>query len=348
MQSKFYIRKFADMHVHLRHTDPIMLKKVIRHTARVCEYAVVMPNTDPPTITAEDIAIGRREIRTHADKWSKDFKPLMMMKMEANCHPDLIREAKTLKAVGTKCYPEGVTTNSNTGLTQQFLNEPTTNIKECWEEQQNNGMISSWHGEMPDSFVMNAETDFLPFIINLAKNYPKLKIVLEHITTKAAVEVVMNNLHKNIAATITYHHLRTTLDDVLKNKLRPHHYCKPIPKTPDDRKALLEAAFSGHPNFFLGSDSAPHDKNSKECEYGCAGVYSSPCLVEGMVDLFSSVDKLNKLEQFACVFGPEFYGLPPSASFIGLEYKSCYVSPEIDGIVPFHAGEKLTWSIFEV
>jgi dihydroorotase len=338
---QFEMPKLADMHVHLRHTDIPTLKNVVNYTAQVCEYAVVMPNTNPPTITAKDVANGRRNILTYS---KYNFQPLMMMKMEGNCCPDLIRDSK---AIGTKSYPEGVTTNSNIGLSQQLLKDPSKNLKECWEEQQANGMISSWHGEMPNSFVMDAEQDFLPFIANLSKNYPKLKIVLEHITTAAAVDLIINhNPHNNIAATITYHHLRMTLDDILKHKIRPHHYCKPVPKTPKDRESLLNAAFSGNPQFFLGSDSAPHSIPSKECSHGCAGVYTSPVLVQGLADLFDSVEKLDRLESFACRFGPEFYNLSPIQSTLCLERRNWTIPLEYNGFVPYHAGETLTWRLY--
>jgi dihydroorotase len=338
--------KIADMHLHLRHDNPVMMERVIRYTSAVCEYAVVMPNTTPPTITAEDIVLGRLNINKAAK--NPLFKPLMMMKMESNCHPDLIREAKVLRAVGAKVYPSAVTTNSERGLDQITLNHPTKNLLECWEEQQSNGMISSWHGEMPNSSALTAEKDFLPFIIKLAQNFPKLKIVMEHLTTAEAVEAIKSsktNPNKNIAATITYHHLRLTLDDVLDRGLKPHHYCKPIPKTNADREALRNAAFSGNPNFFLGSDSAPHYKNMKEAETGMPGVYTAPVLAQGLVDFFDSCSELQKLKNFASVFGPQFYGLEPVKEKISLKNEKWTVPTDFGGIVSLHSGETLNWSL---
>jgi dihydroorotase len=319
------------MHCHFRHDNEEMLAKVAPHTAKVCKYAVAMPNTIPPTISQESLIQGKQRIEKFG------VIPLMMMKMESNCVPEMFVK----EAIGTKSYPEGVTTNSERGLSVEILKNPPKNLKECWELQAETGMISSWHGEMPNSFAMNAEEDFLPFIVKLAKDYPKLKIVLEHITTAAAVDVVLMN--KNIAATITYHHLKMTLDDVIRDKIRPHHYCKPIPKTPKDKRMLLNAAFSENPRFFLGSDSAPHYLENKECSHGCAGVYSSPVLAQGLVELFYG--RLDILEKFACEFGPEYYNLPPITEEIELERREWQVPVEIDGIVPYHAGETLPWRL---
>lgn len=330
------MRKLADMHVDLRHTDPKMLAIAIRHTANQCGCAVVMPNTKNPTITAEDIVLGRKYINEAASRYNTSFKPLMMIKMESTCSPDMIREAKVLKAVGTKSYPS-----------EEILEKPPKNLKECWEEQSANGMISSWHCEMPNSFVMDSEKDFLPFIVKLAKNYPKMKIVLEHITTKEAVELVMNQNPGNIAATITYHHLKITLDDVLKNKLQPHYYCKPIPKTLKDRMALCMAAFSGNPHFFFGSDSTPHFKENKEGPSGCAGVFTAPILAQGLVDLFDTALKLEKLEDFACNFGPQFYNVPPPQGELRLEKTSFIPNESYNDVVTFSLDEKIQWRLKE-
>jgi dihydroorotase len=157
--------------------------------------------------------------------------------------------------------------------------------------------------------------------------------------------VLNHNPHGNIAATITYHHLRLTLDDVLKNKLRPHHYCKPVAKTPYDREALRMAAFCGNPHFFLGSDSAPHRRGDKECSHGCAGVYTAPVLAPGLVDYFDKYDRLHLLENFACSFGPQFYGVDiKDDTPIYLTRQPWKVPDEFEGLVPFHAGEELNWT----
>lgn len=338
------IRKLCDAHVHLRQDNPSMLKQVVNPTAKVCKHAVVMPNTVVPIIFDDDVLRSRKEILKFSNY--PDFEPLIMMEMQANCTPDIIRKAKIAGAIGSKSYPKGVTTNSKDGLTEEILNNPPQNLLDCWEEQSKNGMISSWHGEMPNSFVMDGEKDFLPFISNLANCYPNLKIVLEHISTKDAVDLILNkNPHNNIAATITYHHLVLTLDDVLKYNFRPHSYCKPIAKTPNDRVWLINAALSGHPNFFLGSDSAPHYRHHKECVGGCAGIYSSPVLVEGLADFFESHHALDKMENFVSVFGPRFYGLPLSTEYITLIKKSWTVPYSYNNIVPFLAGEMLNWSV---
>jgi dihydroorotase len=341
------LRRLADMHVHFRHNDLDMLNRVIEHTANVCQYAVVMPNTVPPTISPESIVLGRHSIACAANRHTNadNFKPLMMIKMEANCTPEIIKQVKILGAVGTKSYPEGVTTNSAVGLSQEILENPPKNLLECWDEQQANGMISSWHGEMPKSFVMDAEADFLMFIKKLSSDFPKLKIVLEHITTAAAVDFVAHT--PNVAATITYHHLRLTLDDVLKHSLRPHNYCKPVAKRPEDKTALINAVLSGHPRFFLGSDSAPHMKSKKECDHGCAGVYTAPVLAQGLVDFFGRHNAIDKLDKFACVYGAEFYGLLPSSRCIMLVREEWKVPDMFEGIVPFHAGETLNWKLVE-
>jgi dihydroorotase len=335
------IAKLADMHVHFRHTDEEMVRRVAPHSERVCEYAVAMPNTVPPTISAQQVTAGRDLIRNYAPT----LKPLMMMKMEADCTPEMIYAAREAGAVGTKSYPEGVTTGSEVGLSEDVLNDPPQNLLDCWELQEKVGMVSSWHGEMPGSFVLDAEKDFLSFIDRLHQNYPKLKIVIEHITTHHAVQLVRYSTSPNLAATITLHHLILTLDDVLKDKLRPHNYCKPVAKKPYDREALLTAAFSKDPRFFLGSDSAPHMKKNKECAAGCAGVYTAPLLAEGLAYVFDHYDQLDSLEGFACFHGSDFYGLPRPQGRLDLRKTPFVVPEECEGVVPFMAGQTLKWSV---
>ena len=347
MKSEVKILKLFDAHVHLRHDNSRILQEVVIPTAKVCKYAVIMPNTSPPTISHNDVVWYRDQILFFSKQYP-DFNPLMMIKMESNCDPELIRSVKNVGAIGTKSYPEGVTTNSSKGLAEEVINNPPQNLLDCWEEQSKNGMISSWHGEMPKSFVMDGEKDFLPFISWLANQYPKLKIILEHISTADAVDLILNkNPHNNIAATITYHHLILTLDDVLKHNIYPHNYCKPVVKTPRDREFLVKAVLSGHPNFFLGSDSAPHCVKAKENCWGCAGIYSSPVLVQGLAEFFDSHDALDKMENFTSIYGARFYGLPLWEESITLIRKRFSVFAPFNefGFTPFRVAHDFGWGL---
>ncbi|MBU6389666.1 dihydroorotase, partial [Patescibacteria group bacterium] len=240
--------------------------------------------------------------------------------------------------VAGKLYPEGVTTNSEDGVNDIPALYPV------FERMAKEEFILCLHGERPGVFSLDRETAFLPVLEEIATRFPNLKIVLEHVTTEAAVELV-KKLPDTVAATITVHHLYLTLDDVIGDKIRPHHFCKPVAKRPEDRAALLAAATSGNPKFFLGTDSAPHAVETKECEAGCAGVYTAPVAIPLLAEIFERQNALDQLEGFTSFFGAEWYGLPPNAAHITLQKQEWIVPDRCGTVVPFRAGKKLTWKV---
>lgn len=327
------LRKLDDMHVHLRKGE--MLAKILPHTVRQCARALVMPNTTRPIVTAEDIINYRQSIQDLL-KAGDDFEPLMTFRIMPSTTPSMVKANKKGGAVAGKLYPDGLTTNSEGGVTDFKALYPT------YAAMQEEGLVLCLHGEMPGAFVLNQESAFLCTLKMLAQDFPKLKIVLEHATTADAIDLV-SQLPINVAATLTPHHMRCTLDDLLGEKLNPHLFCKPILKRPSDRDAVLKAATSGNPKFFLGSDSAPHSIETKECACGAAGIYSAPVLLPALVETFESVDKLDKLESFTSKFGAEFYGLPLNKGYVELTSEPWTVPDSYDGVVPFMAGLTMQW-----
>jgi dihydroorotase len=340
------IRTPDDFHVHFRQGK--ILEDVVPFTSRVFRRALVMPNTVPPILTADDVIRYRTEIIKAAQ--NPGFEPLMTIKLTAKTTPETIVDAKRAGIVAVKLYPEGVTTNSGDGVPVHDL----TRVYPVLSAMQQLGIVLSIHGEVPGRFVLEREDAFLPILHQITRKYPDLRIVLEHITTEKAVRFVESAL-PNVAATITLHHLLITLDDVLCDRkggsegINPHHYCKPVAKTPDDRRALLVAATSGNPKFFFGSDSAPHLREKKECSCGCAGVWNAPNAIGLLAEAFSHEDALQMLEPFVSEYGSEFYGLPLNEGTIRLElldYDDVYEVPQsIKGIVPFYAGKKVRWVV---
>ena len=345
--STITLPRFADMHAHFRSED--MMHKVLPHTAKYCSHAIAMPNTRPKAIlSADDIVWYQDDINGVLDTMKaiydknikKLFTPLMTIELRDNTTPEIVRAAHKAGAVAAKAYPLGATTNSDMGM-KDFCN-----VQETLKTMEEIGMLLLLHGEEPGDSILvtEREYEFIPTLYVLANNFPNLKIVLEHITTTNAVMTV-SRLPKNVAATITGHHLYLTLNDVIGSSIRPHNYCMPIAKGFFDRDSLVSAAISGNPKFFLGSDSAPHMKNTKECGCGCAGVYSAPVLPSILVELFEKHNALDKLEGFTSKFGTAFYGVEQNTHTITLEKKSWVVPATYDGIVPFKAGEKLTWQL---
>jgi len=329
------IRKADDMHVHLRQSD--MLHNVLGFTAMQCGRALVMPNTTPAILTVQDLVIYRETIEGALGK-NSDFIPLMTFKVVPTTTAALVQDMKKNGATAGKLYPEGVTTNSEGGVTDFEALYP------AYEAMEKEGIVLCLHGEMPGVFCLDRESSFLDTLRTIASDFPKLKIVLEHATTADAINCVLS-LPNNVAATLTVHHLYITLDDVIGDKLNPHVFCKPIAKRPEDRDALVKAALSGNPKFFLGSDSAPHLISNKENACGAAGVYTAPVLLPALCELFAKHDKLNLLELFTSVFGAKFYGLPLNESSITLVEEAWTVPEEYQGVKPFLAGSKLSWQV---
>ncbi|MDP3724934.1 MAG: dihydroorotase, partial [Nanoarchaeota archaeon] len=257
-----------------------------------------------------------------------------------NTTPEMIEYARKAGAVAGKVYPLGVTTNSDEGL----RNFESPDITRTFEKMREVGMILLLHGEIDKekTLVTKREEVFLPTLQGLAKKFPKLKIVLEHVSSKKGVRVI-EDLSENVAATITAHHLVLTLNDVIGYGIQPHNACMPTPKDFEDCDALLEAATSGNKKFFLGSDSAPHPREKKECKKGACGVFTAPVLPALLAEIFERAGRLDRLENFTSGFGAEFYGLPRNTETITLTKGEWLVPEQYGNVVPFKAGEKLSW-----
>lgn len=343
MNDRITLRRLDDMHCHFRVGS--LLKEVLPFTAQYAGRGIAMPNTRPRAIlTGEDVVWYRDEIKRAIDEMPHrhPFEPLMTIEIRDSTTPQMINEAYRAGAVAGKVYPLGVTTNSDEGL-RNFESE---SISETFRTMQDVGMLLLIHGELDRerTLVTKREEIFLPTLLMLAEKFPSLKIVLEHVSTRVAVESV-RQLGKNVAATITAHHLCLTLNDVVGYGIQPHHGCMPMPKDFDDRDTLIMAATSGDPKFFLGSDTAPHPREKKECANGACGVYTAPVLPQVLAEVFEKSGCLDRLEDFTSRFGAEFYSLPFNDGTISL-IKSEWVVPEqIGSVVPFRAGVKLQWQL---
>lgn len=331
-----------DWHLHLRDGD--VLNDTVRDTSRYMGRAIIMPNLVPP-VTDTEAALAYRD-RIIAEKPQGNFSPLMTLYLTDNTTPDEIRKAKATGHIyAAKLYPAGATTNSDSGVTSIDKLIPTL------EAMQEVGMLLLIHGEVTthDVDIFDREKQFLDTVLGpIVKKMPNLKIVVEHITTKDAVEFV-NNAGPNVAATITAHHLMFNRNHMLVGGIRPHFYCLPILKRNIHQLALVEAATSGSPKFFLGTDSAPHAQGRKESACGCAGSYTAHAAIELYTEVFEQAGALDKLEAFASFNGPDFYGLPRNADTITLT-KENWAVPETmsfgnDVVVPIRAGEEMTWKV---
>ena len=330
-----------DWHLHVRDGDA--LKAVLPATARQFARAIIMPNLKPPIRTVADARSYRERILAALPPFA-DFEPLMTLYLTDNTSPEDIGQAMAsgfVKAI--KYYPFGATTNSDAGV---------TNIRKCdtvFEAMQAAGLPLLLHGEVVDADVdiFDREKVFIEkHLIPLALRFPKLKIVLEHITTVNAAEFVLA-ASDNVAATITPQHLLYSRNAIFKGGLRPHFYCLPVLKREEHRVALLNVATSGNPKFFLGTDSAPHSKNLKEAGCCAAGCYTAPHALELYAEAFDSVNALDKLEGFASFHGADFYGLPRNTARVTLKKEDWTVPDESTfpdaAIVPLRAGEAMHW-----
>ncbi|MDX9945474.1 MAG: dihydroorotase [Azonexus sp.] len=333
-----------DWHLHLR--DGEALASVLPHTARQFARAIVMPNLKPPVTTVK-LASAYRERILAALPAGMAFEPLMTLYLTDNTPPQEIALAVAsgfVKAV--KLYPAGATTNSDAGL---------TDIRKAYDtlaEMERLGLPLLVHGEVTDATVdlFDREKVFIDTVLlPLTQRFPALKVVMEHITTKDAAEFVAA-APANVAATITAHHLLYNRNAIFQGGVRPHWYCLPVLKRETHREALVAAATSGNPKFFLGTDSAPHAKGAKESACGCAGCYTAYAAIELYAEAFEKADALDKLEAFASFHGPDWYGLPRNSGKITLS-KETWTVPErypylsTDDIVPLRAGESLTWKM---
>ena len=327
------IRKPDDWHVHLR--DGEMLIRVARYTARQFARAIVMPNLVPPVTTVEAARDYRKRI---LEVTSPGFTPLMTCYLTDRTSPDEIdRGFRENVWVAAKLYPAGATTNSASGVTD------IRNVYPVLARMEKIGMVLCVHGEVtdPDIDVFDREAVFINRVLSrIVSDFPELKIVLEHITTSDAVEFVATG---RVAATITPQHLIINRNAMFAGGLRPHAYCLPVAKREEHRLAVRKAATSGWPNVFLGTDSAPHPREAKESSCGCAGIFNAPFALESYATVFEEEGALDKFEAFASINGARFYDLPINEETITLERAELEVPHDIDGVVPFHAGETLPW-----
>ena len=330
-----------DWHLHVRDGDA--MAAVIPHTARQFARAIIMPNLQPPVTTTEQALAYRQRILDVVPAGT-DFTPLMTLYLTDNTSADEITRAKASgEIVAVKYYPAGATTNSDAGV---------TDISNTWstlEAMEETGMPLLVHGEVTDPAVdvFDREAVFIDTLLEpLVARFPKLKVVLEHVTTKQGVEFV-RSAPDTIAATITAHHLLLNRNAMFKGGLQPHAYCLPVLKRETHREALISAATSGNKKFFLGTDSAPHAKQRKESSCGCAGIYTAHAALELYAQAFDMAGALDRLEGFASHFGPDFYGVSQNKGSITLE-KSDWLVPESyplgeASVVPMFAGETLHW-----
>lgn len=329
------IRQPDDWHVHLRDGD--MLNRVARYTSRQFARAIIMPNLVPPVTTPEAAAEYRERIR---DAAGAGFEPLMTCYLTDQSDPDSLERGHEEGVwVAAKLYPAGATTNSANGVTD------IRNIHPALERMQAIGMVLCVHGEVtdPEVDVFDREAVFIDKVLSpLVDDFPDLKIVFEHITTEDATDFV-RDAPATVAATVTPQHLIINRNAIFAGGLRPHAYCLPVAKRERHRLAVRKAATSGSAKFFLGTDSAPHLREAKESACGCAGIFNAPFALESYATVFEEEGALDRFEAFASENGPNFYGLPVNGGTITLEKADVAVPNEIEGLVPFYAGETLGW-----
>jgi dihydroorotase len=340
---KVTLKRPDDWHLHLR--DGPALQAVVAHTAARFARAIVMPNLKPPVATTAAALEYRQRILAALPAGSR-FEPLMTLYLTDNTSAAEIQIASASGGVhAVKLYPAGATTNADSGVTA------IENTYEALEAMQETGMPLLVHGEVTetDVDVFDREAVFIDrILLPLTQRLPDLKIVLEHVTTRQGVEFVTSGA-ANIAATLTAHHLLMNRNALFAGGLRPHNYCLPVLKREQHRQALLDAAVSGNPKFFLGTDSAPHARSAKESACGCAGLYTAHAAIELYAEAFEQAGALDRLEAFASFHGPDFYGLPRNDDEILLEKQEWKVPDTYplgsDQVVPMRAGEHVGWRL---
>jgi dihydroorotase len=339
MNESLTIRRPDDWHAHLR--DGEMLRAVLPYTARQFARAIVMPNLTPPVTSAKAAADYRARI-LGALPPGADFTPLMTCYLtDGTDADDLAAGFADGVFTAAKLYPAGATTNSASGVTD------LARIRPVLERMAEIGMTFCVHGEVtdPEIDVFDREAVFIERILApLLLDLPDLRVVFEHATTEDAVRFV-ESAGENVAATITPQHLHLNRNDILVGGIRPHAYCLPVAKRERHRQALRQAATSGSPKFFLGTDTAPHLRGAKEAACGCAGIFNAPFALESYLKAFEEEGALGKFEGFASEHGPRFYRLPLNQGTVTLEKATVVVPDEIAGVVPFHAGETLGWRL---
>ncbi|MET0061663.1 MAG: dihydroorotase [Candidatus Thiodiazotropha endolucinida] len=332
-----------DWHLHLR--DDEAMKSVVAHTAERFARAIVMPNLKPP-VTTTAMAMAYRERILSALPHNSDFTPLMTLYMTDRLTSDEVIAAKKSQIIkGIKLYPAGATTHSDAGVTDIRKLYPVL------ETMQREGLPLLIHAEVtdPDVDIFDREQVFIDRHLRpLTRDFPALPMVFEHITTRQAVDFVRAN-EGTVGATITVQHLLYNRNAMLVGGIRPHYYCLPILKRESHQSALIEAATSGESHFFLGTDSAPHPQHAKECACGCAGCYTAHAAIELYAEIFDRANALDRLEGFASLFGPDFYGLPRNRDTITLAKKKWSIPESYqfgqDRVVPLGGGESVNWQL---
>jgi dihydroorotase len=334
-----------DWHLHVR--DGAHLASVVPFTARQFARAVIMPNLKPP-VTTVAMARNYRQRILQAVPAQYRFEPLMTLYLTDSTSPEEIRAAKASGfIVGAKLYPAGATTHSDAGVTSiEKIHPALEAMEEC-------GLVLQVHGEVTDANVdvFDRECVFIDRILaRVVERFSRLRVVFEHVTTREAVQFV-TSARPDIAATITPQHLLLNRNAIFQGGIRPHHYCLPVLKRERDRTALVEAATGADARFFLGTDSAPHARHTKEHACGCAGIFSAHAAIELYADAFEQAGRLDRLQAFASERGPDFYGLPRNSEHITLE-RSPWTPPTSyafgeDQLVPFRAGESIAWKMVE-
>ncbi len=326
------IRKPDDFHLHLRQGK--QMAAYAWETGRSFARALVMPNTLPPVTDPAGMLVYKKAI----EKASPGLKALMSFKILPEMKGDVAKEMKEAGALAGKLYPAGATTNAEDGVSS--LEE----IRDILAGMEEAGLVLSIHGEAPDASVPEREIAFHKSLETIVNRYPRLKVVLEHVSCKKSLEL-LQDMPSRVAGTLTAHHLRFSMDDLLGGALNPHLFCKPLLKEEKDRKALVLAACSGNPGLFFGSDSAPHPRERKEGARCAAGVFSSPVCLSILAELFEKEGALEALEGFVSKRGAAFYGLPLNEESLVLEKNSFTVPELIGGAVPLMAGQTLAWRV---
>lgn len=332
-----------DWHLHFRDGD--MLKETVPATARCFKRAIVMPNLVPPVTTA-DMADEYRQRILEARPEGSDFEPLMTLYLTNSTTADDIREAKQRGVIAAKLYPAGATTNSDAAVSA------LEGLYPIFETMAEEGMLLLVHGEVTDNHIdiFDREKEFIDrHMMPITHRFPQLKVVFEHITTKDAAQFVENASDK-VAATITPQHLLLNRNDLLVGGIRPHNFCLPVLKRNIHQEALRAVVANGSSKFFLGTDSAPHEKHRKESACGCAGCYSAWSALELYAQVFEDLGVIEKLEGFASHYGPDFYGVSRNAGTVTLVKEEWTIPEEIilpngKPIVPFFAGQTVNWKV---
>ena len=326
-----------DMHLHLR--DEEMLNNIAKSSAETFSGAIIMPNLVPPVSTKEEVLAYKKRILKAIGNAS--FTPYMTLFFKPSYDKAFLENIRD-EITAIKLYPAGITTNSEGGVSGFDVEE----LRPTLEAMSELNIPLCVHGET-NGFVMDREAEFVSIYERLATAFPKLKIIMEHITTKESVEAL--DKHENLYATITVHHLLITLDDVAGGMLKPHLFCKPIAKRPEDREALLKVALEAHPKVMFGSDSAPHPKHAKEACGCAAGVFTAPIALQLLAELFEThASSVENLQAFISGNAQKIYNVTPLEKLVILEKEPFTVPAEYNGVVPMYANEEIAYSIKEV